>query len=79
MMSKPGLTRRLRDEIGRSLIYGPIGIRHIGGVNENLAFAWNVRTCHPDVKGEAQVPKHEASVPRRDTGAEWPAVGMKPW
>ena len=31
------------------------GVRHKGGVNLIQAFAWNLGTCRPDVKGEAQV------------------------
>jgi hypothetical protein len=60
MTSEPGLIRRVRDEIGQEPEYGPIGVRHIGGVNVNLAFPWNVRTCRRDVKGERQ-----ASRPRK--------------
>jgi hypothetical protein len=32
----------------------PDGIRHEGGVTLGLALAWNVGTCRPDAKGEAQ-------------------------
>jgi hypothetical protein len=31
------------------------GVRHKGGVNLIQAFAWNLGTCRPDVKGEIQV------------------------
>ena len=31
------------------------GVRHKGGVNLIQAFAWNLGTCRPDVKGETQV------------------------
>ena len=33
----------------------PNGIRHEGGVTLRQAFAWNVGTCRPDVKGEIQM------------------------
>ena len=69
-MSKPELIRRRWDKCGSYLIYGPLGIRHIGDVNVSLAFAWNVRICRSDVKGEVQVLKHKASVPKRSTETE---------
>jgi hypothetical protein len=34
------------------------------------ALIWNMRTCRSDVKGEAQVVKHEARVPMQSTGAD---------
>jgi hypothetical protein len=38
---------------------GPVyclgGVRHKDGVNLIQAFAWNLGTCRPDAKGEAQV------------------------
>ena len=36
------------------------GIRHIGGMILQQAFAWNVRTCRHDVNG-----KYQAGVPVR--------------
>jgi len=36
-------------------VYGLRGIRHKGGVKSVQALVWNVGTCHPDVKGEAQM------------------------
>ena len=44
-----------RDESGGCPDYGPDGIRHEGGVTLNRALAWNVGTCRPDAKGEAQM------------------------
>ena len=31
------------------------GVRHKSGVNLNQALVWNVGTCRPDAKGEAQM------------------------
>ena len=31
------------------------GVRHKGGANLILAFAWNLGNCRPDDKGETQV------------------------
>ena len=54
------------------------GARHEGGVNKDQASVRNVRTCRPDVKGEAQVADTtRARVPMRDTGAEVRVVGKK--
>jgi len=36
-------------------VYRPFGVRHEGGVTLAQALVWNVGTCRPDVKGEAQV------------------------
>jgi hypothetical protein len=47
-ISIPGLVRG-------EPVYCPNGDRHKGGVNMVSAFAWNVGTCHSDVKGEIQV------------------------
>ena len=44
-----------RDESGGCPDCGPGGIRHEGGVTLRQAFAWNVGTCRPDVKGEIQM------------------------
>ena len=66
------------DQSGGCPDYCPDGIRHEGGVTLHLAFAWNVGTCRPDDKGEIQVSgPHEDGVPKRDTGAEQPVVGVK--
>ncbi|SDR64233.1 hypothetical protein SAMN05519103_09559 [Rhizobiales bacterium GAS113] len=40
--------------LGGALKPGPSGIRLGGGVNPDQALLWNVGTCRPDVKGEAQ-------------------------
>ena len=40
---------------GGALEPGPSGARLGGGVNPDQALLWNVGTCRPDVKGEAQV------------------------
>jgi hypothetical protein len=66
--SEPLMTcrKRMDDvETGRMLLtreqsggwpdYCPDGIRHEGGVTLRQAFAWNVGTCRPDVKGEIQM------------------------
>ena len=54
------------------------GVRHEGGVNKDQASVRNVRTCRPDVKGEAQVADTtRARVPMRGTGAEVRVVGKK--
>jgi len=36
-------------------IYCLRGIRHRSGVKSIRALVWNVGTCHPDAKGEAQM------------------------
>ena len=67
-----------RDQLGGGPETCPSGIRHIGGAKPDQAFVWNVRTCRPDAKGEAQVAETaRARVPMRGTGAEWPVVGLK--
>ena len=43
----------------------PDGIRHGGGVKLSQAFAWNMGTCRPDVKGEIQ-----AGGPREDESTD---------
>ena len=40
-------------------VYCLDGVRHKGGVNLIQAFAWNLGTCRPDVKGEAKWRTHE--------------------
>jgi hypothetical protein len=35
--------------------YGRSGDRHGGGMNSEQASIWNMRTCRPDVKGEAEL------------------------
>jgi hypothetical protein len=67
-----------RDKFGGGPEACPSGIRHIGGAKPDQALVWNVRTCRPDVKGEAQLAETErARVPMRGTGAEQPVVGLK--
>jgi len=46
-----------RDQLGGGPEACLSGIRHIGGAKPDQALVWNVRTCRPDVKGEAQVAK----------------------
>ena len=44
-----------RDESGSWPDCCPDDIRHEGGVTLGLALAWNVGTCRPDAKGDAQM------------------------
>jgi hypothetical protein len=48
----PSLTR---EESGGCPDFGPDGIRHEGGMTQDLALARNVGTWRPDAKGEIQV------------------------
>jgi hypothetical protein len=67
-----------REELGGSPGVRPSGIRHIGGAKPDQALVWNVRTCRPDVKREAQAAKTaRVRVSMRGTGAEQPVVRMK--
>ena len=67
------------DEARREPVYGPGDGRRRGGVNLIQAFAWNVGTEHPDVKGEVRgVVPRRASVPMRDAGADRFVVATKP-
>ena len=50
-----GAVRRPRDEDRDEPVECSVGVRHRGGVNVDWALVRNVRTCRPDVKGEAQV------------------------
>ncbi len=52
---KTGGESLTRDEFGGRPAYCPGGVRHEGGVTLIQALVWNVGTCRPDVKGEAQV------------------------
>ena len=71
LASLPGLARGLLEGC-------PSGIRHVGGAKLDQAFAWNVRTCRPDIKGDVQAAKSARTrVPMRDTGTERFVVGMK--
>jgi hypothetical protein len=54
-----------REKSGRWPDCCPDGIRHEGGVTLHPAFARNVGTCRPDVKGELQ-----AGGPREDESTE---------
>ena len=51
---KTGGLSLTRDKSGGDLLYCPGGVRHEGGVNSVQALVWNVGTCRPDAKGEAQ-------------------------
>ena len=44
-----------QDKVQRVPVYCLDGVRHAGGVNLIQALVWNVGTCRPDAKGEAQV------------------------
>ena len=54
---KTGSAIFFRDQLGGGPEACLSGIRHIGGAKPDQALVWNVRTCRPDVKGEAQVAK----------------------
>src|SRR6266478_6809299 len=43
-----------RDELGGCPEDCPSGIRHVSGAKPDQALVRNVRTCRPDVKGDAQ-------------------------
>jgi len=45
----------LPGKVQREPAYCLDGVRHAGGVNLIQALVWNVGTCRPDAKGEAQV------------------------
>jgi hypothetical protein len=46
---------KLPGQVQGEPVYCLGGVRHKGGVNLIQAFVWNVGTCRPDGKGEAQV------------------------
>jgi hypothetical protein len=67
-----------RDQRGGGPEACPSGIRHVGGAKPDQALVWNVRTCHPDAKGDVQAAKTARTrVPMRGTGAEPSVVGLK--
>jgi hypothetical protein len=45
----------LQDKSEGNLFYRLGGVRHKGSANLIQALVWNVGTCRPDVKGEAQM------------------------
>ena len=75
----------LPGKVQREPAYCLDGVRHAGGVNLIQALVWNVGTCRPDAKGEAQVGStHEGENtdaghrggPTR-TSVEVPVMGME--
>ena len=50
-----GVLTLSQDKVQRVPAYCLDGVRHAGGVNLIQALVWNVGTCRPDAKGEAQV------------------------
>jgi hypothetical protein len=67
-----------RDQLGGGPEGCPSGIRHVDGANPDRALVWNVRTCHPDAKGDVPAAKTARTrVPMRGTGAELFVVGRK--
>jgi hypothetical protein len=74
-----------QEKVQREPAYCLDGVRHAGGVNLIQALVWNVGTCRPDAKGEAQVGStHEGENtdaghrggPTR-TSVEVPVMGME--
>ena len=72
----PSLTR---EESGGCPNFGPDGIRHEGGMTQDLALARNGGTWRPDAKGEIQVggPHEDESTEAGHRGAGQLVVGLK--
>ena len=51
---KTGFRHSIRDKFRGKPVYCLSGVRHRDGVSLYQALVWNVGTCRPDVKGEAQ-------------------------
>ena len=51
-----------RDQLGGGPEACPSGIRHVGGAKPDQALVWNVRTCRPDVRGDAQAARRISAI-----------------
>jgi hypothetical protein len=67
---KTWLLAQIRDKYRCRLESRRCGNRHREGMNAIQALIRNMRTCRPDVKGEAQAGNRKARVPMQGTGTD---------